>query len=552
MQPPLNPFGAALAGLAELSKNRNTPLSLRVSTMLKKLLIANRGEIAIRIARSAADMGIATVTVYSEDDARSLHTRAGDEAAALEGNGPAAYLDAARIIAVARNHGSDGVHPGYGFLSENAAFARACVDAGLVFVGPDSATLELFGDKARARGLAATLDIPILPGTKRGIAPEEAREFLAARGPGGAIMLKAVAGGGGRGMRVVHSAGEIETAFARCSSEALQAFGNGELYAEEFFSHARHVEVQIVGDGTGAVSHFYDRECSLQRQRQKLIEIAPARDLPDALRHNLFDAATRLGRHTRYRNLGTIEFLAAANGRFVFIEANPRLQVEHTVTEEVTGFDLVRTQIEIAAGRTLRDLHLEQQDLAPPRGTAIQMRINLETMNAAGEARPSGGTIGVYEPPSGPGVRVDGFGYGGYRTGVRFELAARETCRPHALGRARRCDPQGQPCAAGISYRGCCDEHSVPAQSLEPTKRFCGEARTRASSRIISQRFCRATAHRRPTRRPRARTPAQKSMPSIRLRFSRMARADAISLRGMRRCRTMVSLSFARRSRAPS
>jgi len=318
--------------------------------MLKTLLIANRGEIAIRIARSAAEMGIATVAIFSEDDAQSLHTRKADKAVGLSGSGVAAYLDGAQIVAAAKEAGCDAIHPGYGFLSENGDFARACAAAGIVFVGPSPETLDLFGDKTKARALAEKTKVPVLRGTAGDISLEEAAKFLAAAN--GPIMLKALAGGGGRGMRVVRAADELEQAFERCRSEAQQAFGNGALYAEEFFERARHIEVQIVGDGTGAVSHLWDRECSLQRQRQKLIESAPALDLPEKLHQRLLDAAIALGHASHYKNLGTIEFLVDADGsdRFAFIEANPRLQVEHTVTEEVTGLDLVRIQLDIAAG----------------------------------------------------------------------------------------------------------------------------------------------------------------------------------------------------------
>ena len=389
--------------------------------MLKTLLIANRGEIAIRIARSAAEMGIATVAIYSEDDAQSLHTRKADKAVGLSGSGVAAYLDAAQIVAAAKEAGCDAIHPGYGFLSENGDFARRCAEAGIIFVGPSPETLDLFGDKTKARALADKTKVPVLRGTAGGVTLEDATRFLtAANGP---IMLKALAGGGGRGMRVVRDKGELEQAFERCRSEAQQAFGNGALYAEQFFERARHIEVQIVGDGTGAVSHLWDRECSLQRQRQKLIESAPALGLPEKLHQRLLDAAIALGKASHYKNLGTIEFLVDAGGsdRFAFIEANPRLQVEHTVTEEVTGLDLVRIQLDIAGGRALHDLHLEQKDVPSPRGVALQARVNLETMNADGSSRPAGGTLTIYEPPSGRGVRVDGFGYAGYRTSARYD-----------------------------------------------------------------------------------------------------------------------------------
>src|SRR5215472_13750346 len=240
---------------------------------LKKLLIANRGEIAIRIARTAAEMGLTTLAVYAEDDALSLHTRHADEALALKGAGAAAYLDIDQMVGAARAAGCDAVHPGYGFLSENAAFARACAAAGVTFVGPAPDTLALFGDKTAALDLASDLDIPVLPGTREATSLAEAAAFLASLGEGGAVMLKALAGGGGRGMRPVMRAEDLAQAYERCASEAKAAFGDGALYVERFFPKARHVEAQVLGDGTGAVIHLWDRECSLQRQRQKLIEI---------------------------------------------------------------------------------------------------------------------------------------------------------------------------------------------------------------------------------------------------------------------------------------
>jgi acetyl/propionyl-CoA carboxylase alpha subunit/acetyl-CoA carboxylase carboxyltransferase component len=386
---------------------------------VKKLLIANRGEIAVRIARTAAEMGLATVAVFSEDDAASLHTKTADEAVRLEGSGPAAYLNIGQLVAVAKAAGADAVHPGYGFLSENAAFARACAEAGLAFVGPTPETLELFGDKGRARALAQQCGVPVLPGTDGATSLHEAKAFFAGLGRGGAVMVKAVAGGGGRGMRPVTEADGLEAALERCASEAKAAFGNGDLYVEQFLPRARHIEVQIVGDGT-SVSHLWDRECSLQRQRQKVVEIAPADMLPTELREHLFAAGISLGEAAGYRSLGTMEFLVDGD-RFVFIEGNARLQVEHTVTEEVTGLDLVRLQLQIAAGRSLSDLRLTQGDVPAPRGHAVQARVNLETMSADGSARPAGGLLTAFEPPSGPGVRVDGFGYAGYRTSARFD-----------------------------------------------------------------------------------------------------------------------------------
>jgi acetyl/propionyl-CoA carboxylase alpha subunit/acetyl-CoA carboxylase carboxyltransferase component len=391
---------------------------------IKKLLIANRGEIAIRIARTAAELGIATVSIHSEDDAQSLHSRKTDETRGLKGSGVAPYLDAAQILAIAKDTGCQAVHPGYGFLSENADFARGCEQAGLIFVGPSAETLALFGDKGRALALARQLKVPVLPGTQGATSLDQAQAFLASLGEGGGVMVKALAGGGGRGMRPVLSAKDLPAAFERCGSEAQQAFGNGDLYIEKLYPRARHIEVQIVGDGTGAVSHLWDRDCSVQRQRQKLIEIAPAPHLDAGLRRQLLDAAIRMGQAARYRGVATIEFLVDASPgqkSFAFIEANPRLQVEHTVTEEVLGLDIVRLQLEIAAGKTLAQLGITQDKVPAPRGMALQARINMETMAADGSSRPGGGTLAAFDPPSGPGVRVDTFGYTGYRTSARFD-----------------------------------------------------------------------------------------------------------------------------------
>jgi acetyl/propionyl-CoA carboxylase alpha subunit/acetyl-CoA carboxylase carboxyltransferase component len=483
---------------------------------LKKLLIANRGEIAIRIARSAAELGLATVAVYAEDDSASLHTRLADEAVALKGVGAAAYLDIEGVIGAARTSGCDAVHPGYGFLSENAAFARACAEAGLVFVGPAPETLALFGDKTAALGLAASLHIPTLPGTRHATGLDEAEAFLARLGPGGAVMLKALAGGGGRGMRPVSDPADLAAAFERCRSEAMAAFSDGALYVEQFFPRARHVEVQLAGDGTGAAVHVWDRECSLQRQRQKLVEIAPAVGVDADVRQALQAAAVKMGAAARYRGLGTIEFLVNAGDgapRFAFIEANPRLQVEHTVTEAVTGIDLVRLQLELAGGRSLKDLGLAAQaDVPAPRGVAIQARVNLETMTAAGEARPAGGVLAAYEPPSGPGVRVDGFGYGGYRTSARYDsllakvivhagdLAAAAAKTDRALAEFRLAGVASNiPFLRALVRRlaaGESDLHTrfveahiaellAEAQALEPTRQFvAADVQRRAGAKI--------------------------------------------------------------------
>ncbi|HEY1850347.1 MAG TPA: carboxyl transferase domain-containing protein [Candidatus Binataceae bacterium] len=390
------------------------------------LLVANRGEIAIRIMRAAAELGIRTLAIFSEDDATSLHTRKADERRPLRGAGPAAYLDLDQIIAIAQAAGCDAIHPGYGFLSENANFAHRCTEEGIRFIGPRPEILKLFGDKVQARLLAERAGVPVLPGTSGQTGLNEARDFLTALGPGGAMMIKAVAGGGGRGMRPVTQLDQVDEAFARCESEARSAFGNGDLFVEQLIPRARHIEVQIIGDSAGGVSHLGERECTIQRRNQKLIEVAPSPGLPPALRDRLTAAAVRLAAEVRYDNLGTFEFLVDAGDQkreapFAFIEANPRLQVEHTVTEEVTGVDLVKLQLKLAAGYSLAELGLLQDDVPHPRGFAIQLRINLESMGTDGVAKPSGGTITAFEMPSGPGLRTDTFGYAGYTTSPRFD-----------------------------------------------------------------------------------------------------------------------------------
>ncbi|MBS0639680.1 MAG: carbamoyl-phosphate synthase large subunit, partial [Proteobacteria bacterium] len=407
---------------------------------MTRLLIANRGEIAIRVARSAMEMGIHAVTMYSEDDRRSLHTRAGDDAIALTGSGPAAYLDVAQIIQRAREAGCDAVHPGYGFLAENPGFARHCQEAGLTFVGPRPDTLDLFGDKAAARRFADICGVPVLEGTSGPTTLDDAHAFFRSLGPGGAVMVKAVAGGGGRGMRPVTDEAQLAAAYQRCAAEAKQAFGNGELYVERLFPRARHLEVQIAGDGTGAAVHLWERECSVQRERQKIIEIAPAPFLHPTVRDRLLQAATTLAASANYLGLGTIEFLVDAaddgpDARLAFIEANARLQVEHTVTEEVTGLDLVWLQLSLARGARLADLGLDGHGVPPPRGLALQARVNLETMTEDGGVRPTGGVMSAYEPPSGHRVRVDGYGYTGYRTNPRFDSLLAKVIVHAASGR---------------------------------------------------------------------------------------------------------------------
>jgi acetyl/propionyl-CoA carboxylase alpha subunit/acetyl-CoA carboxylase carboxyltransferase component len=391
------------------------------SLEFRTLLVANRGEIAIRVMEAAAALGMRTIAVFSEDDANSLHVVRADEGRRLTGTGAAAYLDGEQIVAVANDAGCQAIHPGYGFLSENAAFARRCGEAGIVFTGPSPELLELFGDKVEARKLAQRCGVPVLPGTAGPTSLDDAKAFFhsASANP---VVIKAVAGGGGRGMRVVRRLDEIEAAYARCQSEARAAFGSPDVYLERLMPMARHVEVQILGDHAGQVTHLWERECTIQRRHQKLIEIAPSPGISEALRHELLEAAIKIAQSVRYATLGTFEFLVGPDGEdFAFIEANPRLQVEHTVTEEVTGVDLVKAQLELAFGRSLQDLDLAPGEALRPRGYAIELRINAESMAPDGGAHPSSGTITVFEPPSGTGLRVDTCAYAGYATNPRFD-----------------------------------------------------------------------------------------------------------------------------------
>ena len=396
--------------------------------MFKKILIANRGEIALRLMRATADLGIAGVAVYAGDDAAAPHVRVATEAVALgpaggaNPAGAAAYLDGARLIGIARQTGCDALHPGYGFLSEHADFARACVDAGIAFIGPTPEILALFGDKARARDLAQAQTVPVLPGSVGAENLAQAQAFFEAQRDAG-IMIKAIGGGGGRGMRAVREAAALPQAFARCVSEARATCATDGVYVERLMPHARQIEVQVIGDGV-EVMHLGERECSLQRRFQKMVEIAPSPTLSPAMRERVVAAALRMARAVGYVNLGTFEFLVderSADLPFVFIEANPRLQVEHTVTEAVAGCDLVQLQIALAAGVRLRTLGLDPA--APPaaRGCAIQWRINAEILDAAGNARPTGGVLTRFDMPAGPGIRIDTYGAEGLAPSPHYD-----------------------------------------------------------------------------------------------------------------------------------
>ncbi|MDA3639444.1 acetyl-CoA carboxylase family protein [Mycobacterium xenopi] len=414
------------------------------------LLIANRGEIALRIIRTATELGIDTAAVYAEDDADSPHVHAADEAIGLPGTGPAAYLDHAAILAAAKKAGASMIHPGYGFLSEDPGFARACTAAGYRFVGPAADLLELFGDKSAARRAAIAAGISVLDATDGPSSVEDIHAFFAAHN--GAIMIKAIGGGGGRGVRVVRSAEQLDDAYRQCAAEAQLGFGNPAVFAEALFEDARHIEVQIVAAGAHALA-LGDRDCSVQRRYQKLVEIAPSQAVTDEMRCDLHENAARLCAHVNYRGLATVEFLVAGE-RFVFLEVNPRIQVEHTVTEEATGVDLVAAQLAIADGTALDDLGLPAGitahgtdvtgEPAPARGIAIQTRVNMETIDADGSVVPTAGTLTGFTPPSGPGVRVDTYGRPGLTLSPRYDsLLAKVithvhgTSFPAALRKAR-------------------------------------------------------------------------------------------------------------------
>ena len=403
-----------------------------------KLLIANRGEIAIRIARAASDLKINTVSMYSNDDKSSLHIRDTDETFQLDGNGVAGYLDIDNVIKIARESGADSIHPGYGFLAENAEFAKRCQKEEIVFIGPNIETLELFGDKGRARLAAKDAGVPIPEGLEGPVTVESASAFFNTLPQGSGMMLKAIAGGGGRGTRSISNSSEIERLFKRCQSEAKRSFGNADLYVEQLIENARHIEVQIIGDNFGNVTHLWERECSIQRRYQKLVEVAPAPFITESLRRKIIEAAMNLAKSVAYSNLGTFEFLAFQSTQseydsFVFIEGNARLQVEHTVTEEVTGVDIVQSQIKLADGASLTEIGLDADKPTIVRGYAIQNRINCETISGSGQIKPSTGKITTYTPPGGPGIRTDGYAYSGYETSMAFDsLIAKLICHSNS------------------------------------------------------------------------------------------------------------------------
>jgi acetyl-CoA/propionyl-CoA carboxylase biotin carboxyl carrier protein len=399
------------------------------------VLIANRGEIAVRVIRACHDLGWEAVAVYDPDERDAMHVRLADAAYRLDSDAPIPYLDIDALIAIARRSECRFVHPGYGFLAENARFAEAVGAAGLTFVGPSAAAIRTMGDKVAARAAAVEAGLPILPGTVDPIA-SAAEAGAWAAGNGFPVALKAAAGGGGRGFRVARTAEELADAFASATSEAERAFGDGRLYIERYLTRPRHVEIQVLADCHGNVVALGDRDCSIQRRHQKLLEEAPAPGLSDDLRERMAASAIRLTRHVGYTSAGTLEFMVEPDGNFWFLEMNTRIQVEHTVTEEVFGIDLVREQLRIAAGEPLATDAPQK-----PRGHAIQFRINAE--DPGRNFAPAPGTVTRFVPPLGPGVRIDTATDSGSVISPRYDsliakLVITGSSREEAIDRGRR------------------------------------------------------------------------------------------------------------------
>ncbi|KAG5865885.1 hypothetical protein JTB14_027727 [Gonioctena quinquepunctata] len=373
---------------------------------IRSVLVANRGEIAVRVFRACNELGIKSVAIYSKEDRAHLHRLKADESYLVgEGLPPVqAYLNIPEIIRICKDNGIDAVHPGYGFLSERSDFAQAVIDEGIRFIGPTPKVVYQMGDKVAAREAAIAAGVPIVPGTDGPITTkEEAKEFCSKHGL--PVIFKAAYGGGGRGMRVVRNMNEVEENFQRASSEALSAFGNGAMFIEKFIERPRHIEVQLLGDKAGNVVHLYERDCSVQRRHQKVVEMAPAPHLDPKIRDEMTALAVKLARHVGYENAGTVEFLCDEKGNFYFIEVNARLQVEHTVTEEITGIDLVQAQIRVAEGMTLPELGISQ-DTIKTDGFAIQCRVTTE--DPAKNFQPDTGRIEVFRSGEGMGIRLDG------------------------------------------------------------------------------------------------------------------------------------------------
>jgi len=402
-----------------------------------KVLVANRGEIAVRVIRACREQGIASVAVFSEADREALHVQMADEAYPIGPPAPnESYLAIDKLVRVAKAAGADAVHPGYGFLAENAAFAEACAAAGLVFIGPPPQAIRALGDKTAARRIARELGVPTVPGTFDPVAGEAAVR-AAAREIGYPLMIKASMGGGGKGMRAVHAESELMAALVLAQSEAAYAFGDGAVYLERLLLEPRHIEVQVLADSHGHVVHLGERECSIQRRHQKLVEESPSPFVDPAMRRRLGEAACRIAKTAGYVNAGTVEFLVDADRNFYFLEMNTRLQVEHPVTELVTGLDLVKMQIEIAAGEKLR---IRQEDLTW-RGAAIECRVYAEDPDD--NFFPSPGRITHLDQPSGPGIRLDSGVYPGWTVPLDYDpllakLAVWAGTREEAIARVIR------------------------------------------------------------------------------------------------------------------
>ncbi|ARG99170.1 acetyl-CoA carboxylase biotin carboxylase subunit [Legionella micdadei] len=404
--------------------------------MFKKILVSNRGEIALRIVRACKEMGIAAVTIYSEIDRFALHVKRASHAHCLSASPLEAYLNGHRIIECAKAAGCEAIHPGYGFLSENPDFAEACENAGLVFIGPSPTVIAMMGSKVAARQTMERAGIPVIPGSDKSLSSVDEAIACAER-LGYPVMLKATFGGGGRGIRFCQNANQIRQQYARAQSEANKAFGVAQVFMEKYINHPRHIEVQILADNYGNVLHLFERDCSIQRRHQKLVEIAPSPQMDGATRQLLYTYAIKAAKATGYTNAGTVEFILDEDNRIYFLEMNTRLQVEHPVTEQITGIDIVQQQIRIAAGEKLA---MTQKQISQ-RGFAIEFRINAE--DPQNDFLPSFGRITRYYPSGGPGVRTDSAIYTGYVIPPDFDsLCAKLTVWsldwPTAICRARR------------------------------------------------------------------------------------------------------------------
>lgn len=405
--------------------------------MFQRILVANRGEIALRVIRACRDLGIEVVAVYSEADRDAPYLDLADEAYCIgPANAAESYLNIPRIISAAEVGNVQAIHPGYGFLSENPHFAEVCRSCKIEFIGPPQEAMRRLGNKNEARGLAKQVGVPVVPGSD-GLITDENTALRLAHDMGFPVLIKAAAGGGGRGMRVAHNDLSLKAGLKAAAQEAEKAFKDGSVYLEKYIEQPRHIEVQILADRHGSVAHLWERECSLQRRHQKLVEESPAPNLPHNVREEICAAAVRLVKEANYYNAGTCEFLVDKDNRFYFIELNARIQVEHPVTELVTGIDLVREQIRIAAGEKLR---FGQKDIVH-RGVAMECRINAE--DPAADFRPCPGTITKWRPPGGPGVRLDTHVVTGYRVPPNYDsmiakLLVHQPTRPEAIACMRR------------------------------------------------------------------------------------------------------------------